>query len=152
MTNLLDFKNEIVKYTILMAVVAEVISLPLIGFDIRFLGGLVVGTAVTCFNFHLLVLSGQKVVEELRAMPVVGGYFIRLVIYGAVFLVAVKFGLEAASGCAAGFVTLHVAILFLYLVVYGMFKKKKNPLNDWTEPKQWNDLSVYDDEDDDWRK
>ena len=83
-------------------------------------------------------------------MPVVGGYFVRLVIYGIAFLVALKFGWYVAAGCAAGFITLHVAIMFTYLVVYGLFKKTKNPLNDWTEPKEWNDLSVYDDEDDDW--
>ena len=40
--------------------------------------------------------------------------------------------------------------MFLYGIVYKFIKKKKNPLNDWIEPKQWNDLSVYDDEDDDW--
>lgn len=150
MTNLSDFKKEIVKYTIPMALVAEVISVLVIGINYRFAIGLVVGTVVTIFNFHLLVLSGQKVVEEKRAMPVVGGYFVRLVIYGVVFFVATRFGFAAAAGCAAGFITLHVAIMFTYLIVYGLFKKKENPLNDWTEPKEWNDLSIYDDEDDDW--
>lgn len=150
MTNLSDFKKEIVKYSIIMALVAEVISLVIIGINLRFVCGLIVGTAVTIFNFHLLVLSGEKVMEEQRAMPVVGGYFVRLVIYGVVFFVATRFGFAAAAGCAAGFITIHAAIMFTYLIVYGLFKKKANPLNDWTEPKKWNDLSVYDDEDDDW--
>lgn len=150
MTNLSDFKKEIVIYTILMAMISEVISLLVIGFNIWFAGGLVVGTAVTVFNFHLLVLSGEKVISEQRAMPVVGGYFVRLVIYGVVFFVATRFGLAASVGCAIGYVTLHASIMFTYLIVYGLFKKKTNPLNDWTEPKKWNDLSVYDDEDDDW--
>ncbi|MDO4196708.1 MAG: hypothetical protein Q4D33_11240, partial [Prevotellaceae bacterium] len=129
-----------------------VVSIPVIGVSIPFIGGLVVGTAVTAFNFNLLVLSGEKVVSEQRTMPIVGGYFVRLVIYGIVFFIATRFGFRAAVGCAIGFVTLHVAIMFTYLIVYGLFKKKKNPLNDWTEPKKWNDLSVYDDEDDDWNK
>ncbi len=150
MTNLSEFKGEIVKYTALMALVAEVISLPLIGIKLPFSCGLVVGTAVTIFNFQLLVYSGEQVIKSKRAMPVVGGYFVRLLIYGIAFLVALKFGWYVAAGCAAGFITLHVAIMFTYLVVYGLFKKTKNPLNDWTEPKEWNDLSVYDDEDDDW--
>ena len=151
MTNLSEFKREIIKYTILTALVAEVISLLVTGIDSWFAGGLIVGTAVTIFNFHLLVLSGEKVMEVQKAMPVVGGYFVRLVIYGVVFFLATRFGFSAAVGCAVGYITLHVAIMFTYLIVYGLFKKKKNPLNDWTEPKKWNDLSIYDDEDDDWK-
>ncbi|MBQ8151483.1 MAG: hypothetical protein IJ070_01805 [Firmicutes bacterium] len=152
MTDLTKFKKEIVRYVVVMALAAEVISLPVIGVSLMFTAGLVVGTAVTILNFTLLVKAGEKVMEQNRAMPMVGGYFVRLVIYGAVFVAAVKFGFHAAVGCALGFVTLHVSIMFTYLIVYGLFKKEKNPLNDWTEPKEWNDLSVYDDEDDDWNK
>lgn len=153
MTNLKEFKKEIVKYALFVALLAEIISIPFVGVKLAFTGGLIVGTAVTVLNFNLLVFSGEKVVSKGRAMPMVGGYFARLVIYGASFVLCVKLGeMFAAIGCVAGFVTIHVSILFTYLVVYGLIKKKKNPLNDWTEPKEWNDLSVYDDEDDDWPK
>lgn len=150
MTDLTQFKREINIYTLLMAIVAELISLPFLGFDLGFSGGLIVGTLVTVLNFTLLVKAGEKVMDTREAKPMVGGYFIRLVIYGITFFAALKIGFHVAIGCASGFVTLHVAILFLYTVVYGLFKKKENPLNDWTEPKEWNDLSVYDDEDENW--
>ena len=153
MTNLKEFKREIVKYAMFAALLALVISIPLAGLRIDFACGLLAGTAVTVLNFNLLVMAGEKVMSEGRAMPMVGGYFARLVIYGAAFVLCAKLGeMFAAIGCVTGFITIHVSILFTYLVVYGLIKKKKNPLNDWTEPKEWNDLSVYDDEDDDWTK
>ena len=150
MTDLKEFKNEIIRYTLVIALVAEIISLPVIGFDLAYGCALVAGTAVTILNFNLLVYAGEQVMDKKKAAPMVGGYFVRLLIYGIGFFIAIKFGLHAAVGCAAGYLTLHVAILFTYLIVYGLFKKKKNPLNDWTEPKEWNDLSAFDDEDDDW--
>lgn len=152
MTDLTEFKSDIVKCVLIVAAIAEIISLPILGFSLLFTAGLIVGTAVTILNFVLLVKAGEKVMEAKRAMPMVGGYFVRLVIYGVFFVAAVKVGMHAAIGCAVGFVCLHVGIMVTYLIVYGLFKKKKNPLNDWTEPKEWNDLSVYDDEDDDWNK
>lgn len=152
MTDLTEFKSDIVKCVVIIAAFSELVSLLILGPSLLFTAGLIVGTAVTILNFVLLVKAGEKVMDEKRAMPMVGGYFVRLVIYGVFFVAAVKVGFHAAVGCAVGFITLHVGIMFTYLVVYGLIKKKKNPLNDWTEPKEWNDLSVYDDEDDDWNK
>ena len=102
MTSLKEFRNEIIIYAIVMAAVAEVVSLFIIGPNV----------------------------------------------YGAVFFICIKASLPCGFGCGIGFVTIHFGIMFLYGIVYKFIKKKKNPLNDWTEPKEWNDLSVYDDEDD----
>ncbi len=128
MAGLTEFRNEIIRNTWLMALAAEVISLPVIGFQPAFTCALVLGTAITVMNFILLVSAGEKVMDVKRAGPMVGSYFVRLAIYGAGFFIAIKFGLYAAVGCAAGYVT----------------------LNDWTEPQEWNDLSIYDEEDEDW--
>ncbi len=149
MAGLKEFKNEIIRNTLLTALVIQMISLPVIGICLPFTCALVFGTLITVFNFILLVSAGEKVVNAKSSGPMVGSYFLRLAIYGAGFFAAIKFfGLYAAAGCAAGYLSLHLAILFTYLIIYGLFKKKKNPLNDWTEPKEWNDLSIYDEEDD----
>lgn len=150
MTNLKEFRNEIILYGLIMAAVAEVISLFVIGPGIMFPAGLAVGTAVSIVGFVILVRTGQTMMEQSKKSPILLGYLSRLVLYGAAFLFCIKVSLQCGFGCGTGFITIHAGIIFLYGIVYRFIKKKKNPLNDWTEPKQWNDLSIYDDEDDDW--
>ena len=152
MTSLKEFRNEIIIYGIVMAAVAEVISLFVIGPNALFAAGLAAGTAVSVIGFIILVRTGETLAEESKKSPILLGYIVRLLLYGVVFFICIKASLPCGFGCGVGFVTIHFGILFLYGVVYKFFKKKKNPLNDWTEPKEWNDLSAYDDEDDDWPK
>ena len=152
MTSLKEFRNEIIIYGIVMAAVAEVVSLFVIGPNALFSAGLAAGTAVSVIGFIILVRTGETLAEESKKSPILLGYIVRLLLYGVVFFICIKASLPCGFGCGVGFVTIHFGILFLYGVVYKFFKKKKNPLNDWTEPKEWNDLSIYDDEDDDWPK
>lgn len=152
MTNLKGFRNEVIIYGILMAAVAEVVSVFVIGPCLFFPIGLAVGTAVSIVGFIILVRTGQSLMERSKKSPILFGYIIRLILYGASFLICIKVDLRCGFGCMIGFVTIHFGIMFLYGIVYKFIKKKKNPLNDWTHPKQWNDLSIYDDEDDDWPK
>ena len=148
MTSLKEFRNEIIIYGIVMAAVAEVVSLFIIGPSVLVAVGLAAGTAVSVIGFIILVRTGETLMEESRKAPILLGYIVRLVLYGAVFFICIKASLPCGFGCGIGFVTIHFGIMFLYGIVYKFIRKKKNPLNDWTEPKEWNDLSVYDDEDD----
>lgn len=150
MTNLREFRNEIILYGAIMAAVAEVISLLVIGPNALFTAGLAAGTAVSVLGFIILIKTGESLMKESKKSPILLGYIVRLFLYGAVFFICIKLSLPCGFGCGIGFVTIHFGIMFLYGIVYKFIKKKKNPLNDWTEPKQWNDLSIYDDEDDDW--
>ena len=151
MTNLNEFRNEIILYACLMAALAELISLFVIGPGLAFTAGLLAGTAVSIIGFIILVRSGQILLEKEKKSPVILGYIIRLVLYAVCFFICIRLSLKAGAGCGCGFVTVHFGIIFLYGIVYNFFKKKKNPLNDWTVPRKWNDLSIYD-EDDDWPK
>lgn len=145
-----QFRKEILITTICMAALAEVISLPVIGPSLPFGIGVCAGTATTIICFLLLMKIGKMMNVKKAGSPMVGGYFVRMLLYGAVFFICIKMSVPCGFGCLAGFVTLHFGILILYGVVYRFVFKKKNPLSDWTEPKEWNDLSIYDDEDDDW--
>ena len=79
------------------------------------------------------------------------GYFARMLLYGAVFFICIKMESAVRIRLPGGIrITLHFGIVILYSVVYRFILKKKNPLNDWTEPKEWNDLSEDDEEDDYW--
>ena len=150
MTNLTEFRNEIILYACLMAALAEIISLFVIGPSLMFIIGLIVGTAISIIGFLILVRSGRHLIEKEKKAPVIMGYIIRLVMYAVSFFICIKISLRCGAGCGFGFITIHFGIIFLYGIVYNFFKKKKNPLNDWTTPKKWNDLSIYDDEDEEW--
>lgn len=148
--NLKEFGKEIIITAICMAAVAELVSLLVIGPSLAFALGVCAGTATTIVCFLLLTKIGAMTAENNSSGPMIGGYFVRMLLYGAVFFVCIKMSVTCGFGCLAGFVTLHFGILVLYGFVYRFILKKDNPLKDWTGSKDWNDLSVYDDEDDDW--
>lgn len=146
-----QFTKEILVSALAMAMLAEIISLFVIGLSGLFALGLAVGTVVAAIGFILLVKTGEAMTATQSGVLVVIGYFFRLILYGVSFFICIRISLQCAFGCGCGFVTVHLGILFLYGIVYKFFRKDRvNPLNDWTEPKEWNDLSQYDEEDDDW--
>ena len=148
--DLKQFRKEIIITTICMAVAAELISLPVIGPSLPFGLGVCAGTAVTILCFEILAKVGGMTGAKHGSGPMVGGYFVRMLLYGAVFFFCIRWKVACGFGCLAGILTLHFGILILYGIVYRFILKKDNPLKDWTGTKEWNDLSVYDDEDDDW--
>ncbi|MDO4518001.1 MAG: hypothetical protein Q4B78_02200 [Bacillota bacterium] len=148
--DLSKFRNETIPYIAIIALIVEVVSLFFIGPSLLFSIGLAVGTACSVLGFLLLVESGKLVAVTNKSSFAVHGYIIRLIIYAACFLVSIKFGIKCGAGCGFGLLTTHFGILLLHGIVYPFIKKEKNPLNDWTEPKEWNDLSIYDDDDDEW--
>jgi len=150
MTPFKKFTNQIFKYCIIIAIIMEAISLIVLGIDGGFALGLAVGTATAVMNFIILENSAVKLMKKNSSGPVVAGYFIRMPIYGAVFYLCLRVGIISAVSCALGFVTLPLAMIYLYGIRSRFPGAVKNPLNDWTEPKKWNDLSEFDDEDDDW--
>lgn len=150
MSDLLKFKNRIFLHCLALAVVVEIISLPIIGWQWRFLAGILAGAVTTVINFSLLVAFAERMLAISDKKVVVGGYFIRMLIYGAVFVLGIQLGMYAAIGVAIGFFTLHLSIMIIFGIESNLPGAKKNPLNSWTEPKEWNDLSDWGDEDDDY--
>lgn len=150
MSSFLKFRNQIFMHSIIIAVLMELVSLAVLGISSKFLLGLVAGTAVTIVNFTILERSAVKLMQKQSKGPVVAGYFLRLPIYGVVFYACLMAGLRSAVGCALGFITLPLALMYLYGIKSRFPGAEKNPLNDWTEPKEWNDASAWDDEEDDW--
>lgn len=150
MTQFKKFTIQIFRYCLVIAAIMEAVSLIPLGFDFKFALGLLAGTATAAVNFIILESSAAKLMQKNSRGPVVAGYFIRMPIYGAVFYLCLRAGIVSAISCALGFVTLPLAMVYLYGIRSRFRGAEKNPLNDWTEPKQWKDLSEFDDEDDDW--
>ena len=80
------FRNEIILYSLIMAAVAEVVSLIVIGPNITFVLGLLIGTAVAIVGFIILVKTGQMLMDDKKKKPVVLGYVLRIFLYGISFL------------------------------------------------------------------
>lgn len=149
MKDLSEFKNQIIKYGIIIAAAIAVISFFFLGY--KFLWGLLAGTAVACFNFNLIVITGRNVAKTGRRASVVGGYFIRMPIYGIVFYLCIRSSLLAAAGCGVGFLTVPLAIFYIYGIRSKFPGARKNPLNESDTPRTWRDLDEDDwDEEDDW--
>lgn len=144
-----SFRNEVLKWGLITAAFAEAVSLPIIGLDLLFFGGLIAGTAMSVLGFVILTITGASLMNSGRKLPVFLGYLGRLIMYGVSFILCLNIGRACAFGCAAGFLTVPFGIMFLYGIYYGLIRKKENPLNDWKDKRNWRDLSEFD-EDDDW--
>lgn len=151
MEGLKAFKRRILIHCVAIGVICEIGFVIARGFHLWDLLGIAIGTVTTMINFVFLVWSGKALVATKRKAPVIWAYFIRLPIYGMVFYLCLRLGGKwGALGCAVGFVTLALSIMVIYGIESHLPGAKKNPLNDWTEPKKWRDPSEWDDEDDDW--
>ncbi|HHX13867.1 MAG TPA: ATP synthase subunit I [Clostridiales bacterium] len=108
------FKNRIFRYTILIALVCELISLPFIGFNKDFAYGLALGTCIAIVNFNLLALTAKLTLERQKTLYSPLGYLLRMIIYGFVFWAALKISPLSALAAVIGFMTLKAAIFILH--------------------------------------
>lgn len=151
MEELTAFRRQIERRCLMAAGAGELISLPVAGFDVFFFIGILAGTAVTILCFRLLIRSAGQMMADHSKKPVVGGYFLRMAIYGVGFWLCLHGGARCAVGCAIGFLTLHIAMMIRYGIESRLPGAPVNPLNSWTGEKQWRDLSEWDDDDDGWK-
>lgn len=148
MDDLKEFKNRIFIHCGIIALGAELISMLVTGWNLRFLIGIVVGTIVTILNFNILIIFARRTLRLESKGQLVGGYFVRMLVYGAAFYLCLKGGMHCAIGSAIGFFTLHISIVVIYGIEANLPGAKKNPLNSWTTPKKWRDPSEWEDDDD----
>lgn len=127
MEDLTKFKNKIFLYGILVMLLMEVISLLFLGFNLKFSYGLLLGTAISIVNFNILAITITRVVTSGKKFLATISYLIRLIIYGTVFLIAIKTSNYAGIGCVLGFLTTKVAIFFIHGLQPGFkwVRKKK---------------------------
>lgn len=149
----MKLKGRVLLHCMAAAVLIELISLAFHGFDSRFLLGLVAGTGTTVLNYGSLERSVLALMDKNSRVRAVTGYFLRLPVYGLVFYLCLRAGPSSAVGCVLGFLTLQLALFYLFGIRSFFPGAPKNPLNDWTEPKKWRDPSEWEegeDDEDDW--
>ena len=112
-----EIKKTITKYTIIIAAIAAVISLFVFGPNILFPYGIALGVCASLVNLSVISSSIDRAVASGRKAPVIIGFLIRIVLYGAAFFLAVRTGGISGLGAAIGFLLprlcLHIHYGFL---------------------------------------
>src|SRR5665647_3664137 len=114
MNDLTAFKNKIFLYGIIVMIVFEIASLPLIGLDIKYTYGLFLGTFIAITNFNILALTLKKVLSNGNKLFIFFGYFLRLALYGIAVVTAFKINNHTGFGRLLGFVTVKISIYYLH--------------------------------------
>ncbi len=114
-TDLTQFKRQIFKYALLVALIAEVVSLPILGLNLKFTYGLVIGTAISIVNFTLMEATLRTAMTGASAASIIiVGYMVRLAFYGVSFYTCIKTSYPCGVGVVIGFVTIKIAIYYLH--------------------------------------
>lgn len=112
--------------TFFVAGIIEIVSLIFLGWNLKFLYGLVLGTAIAIGNFSLLTLTSGFALKFRRGVIInLLGYIVRLIIYGAIFFYSYKVGTVSGIGTLLGFITLKLALIHEHGIKPGMKKKRE---------------------------
>ena len=114
MNDLTSFKNKIFLYGIVVMIIFEIASLPMIGLDLKYTYGLLIGTFIAIANFNILAYTLKKVLSGRNKSFIFLGYFLRLFLYGIAVVTAFKISNHAGFGSLLGFITLKVSIYYLH--------------------------------------
>jgi hypothetical protein len=112
---LIKFKNKILKYGIIVALLFELISLPFLGWNVRFAYGLALGTCIAIVNFNFLAFTTRRILDRRKGVGLaVMGYMLRLFLYGGGFYMSYKLGTASGLATLLGYMTLKIAIYYVY--------------------------------------
>lgn len=127
MDNLKSFKSQIIRYTLITALIFEAGSLPIKGFSLEYLCGLLAGTAVSVASVLIMIKTSEKVLASGQKWLSSIGYLIRLPVYGIVFLGCYIYGgITTGIACLMGFITGTTAIIYAHGIKPKFSKGKKD--------------------------
>ena len=114
MSNINVIKKEITKYSVIAAVIAGIVSLPVFGVSILFPYGLAVGTCASVICLHIIGSTIKKAVDQGRTAPVSVGFFVRVALYIAALCLA-------ATTAPISFLGAVIGLLIPHLIIYIRF-------------------------------
>jgi len=113
--DLKTFRFQITKYTVIITVIIAVCSVPVLGVDVPFLGGLLAGMLVSIGSFIILFAISAMVLTSGNKWMASFGYLMRLPVYGLVFYIVMKTGgLLAGIACLIGFLTTNFSMIYVH--------------------------------------
>ena len=120
------FAQYLAIYGLAVVAVCEIVSLFIVGFDIGFTVFLLAGFAAALVNFWLLAFFLQKMLDSGNAGFSTISFVIRILIYCAVFFIAVKQGHTPSwVGCLAGILAPKVPLYYFNAVKPDFNTKRK---------------------------
>ncbi len=125
MGNIAQFRNKIFICAIIIAVIAQLISLFILGLDLEFTVGLIVGTVVAIVNFFVMVICLEITLEKKKVLINTLGFLIRFALYGISFAFTVMHSYKMGAGCAIGFFTIQLSILYLFAIKPSLKRTKE---------------------------
>jgi len=125
-------RKDLILYTIIAAVAAELISLPAFGPNLLFSYGLAVGACAAIIALNIISFSVERAAEKRRKNPVIFGFIIRVLLYGGALYLAVSTSRLSLFGAAIGMILPHAALYIMCVLVPAIRKKvKKEPEAMW---------------------
>lgn len=114
MNEIREFKNKIFKKTFFIATLVWLGSLIPLGFNIRLLYGLALGSCISVVNFNLLSFMSYQALRKGRPALALLGTNGSLIIYGFVLYMALIKGREASFfGCFFGIIAQKLSIIWI---------------------------------------
>jgi hypothetical protein len=113
-TEIKYLRNQTILYSTGLMACCGLISLLVLGVNLPFVGGLILGTAVSILNISFLTIFTVRALSCGRSAITVIGFVLRVLIYGVSFgFSLLAMGNMAALGTACGFVMAYAALFYL---------------------------------------
>ena len=125
MNDFRKFQKRIFLYSLAVAGICEGISLLFLGFDLRFLLGLLLGTAYAMGDFNILAYTTNLLLSRRKVWIASASFLFRMCLYAVIFVIVLKSSLVAALGCGIGFLTLRAAVFYLHGIKAKYSKDRK---------------------------
>ncbi|MCQ4638051.1 ATP synthase subunit I [Anaerovorax odorimutans] len=116
MDDIRNLKKQIFLYGSLVAVVCELISFFILGWDTGFLVGLIAGLAVAIINFSILAFTLDRMLKSGNKGTSSIGFFVRMILYCVTFYFCITKSYAAGAACLIGFLTLKVPMYYFYAI------------------------------------
>jgi len=127
MENMARFKFQIIKYTLIAAIILEVGSIPILGFSLVYLCGLISGTLISIMGFLILLYMSEKVLSSGVKWMASLGTLLQLPFYGVAFYICMKTGgLLAGVACVIGFMTTRLSMIYVHGIKSRLSARKKS--------------------------
>ena len=108
--------------------IAELISLLVLGPNILFPYGLAIGACVAIVNLSVISVTINQAIERGKKGPVIWGFILRVVLYGGAFWLAVTTSGVSGVGAAIGFLLPRITLYIRYGLLLALRRKlKKEP-------------------------
>ncbi|MDR1953854.1 MAG: hypothetical protein LBQ21_05185 [Clostridiales Family XIII bacterium] len=129
-TGIKYLRNQTILYGTGFMACCGILSLPVLGVNLPFVGGLILGTAVSILNISFLASFTVRALSCGRSSVTVVGFAFRTLIYGVSFgFSLIVMGNTAALGTAIGFVMAYAALFYLCGVKPRLFAERARRKN-----------------------